>query len=208
MSNSSRVLSCPGRRTFAVAFAAAAFLNPHNAAAQDFPTAQSAARGFVLERNERQKTEVFHIGQGLVHTVMRYDGEALLETTQYEGLFQLERIDRGRRITFDSRTDLQTLFPLKPGAQLHAKFISESNGNFGRLYVELDVQKPEDLLIGPCKYAVLRIEWRQSTSAVPPQFAYVDLYSPDLKLVLAREYKHRNGQTNVVKFDRIYPLKN
>jgi hypothetical protein len=45
-------------------------------------------------------------------------------------------------------------------------------------------------------------------SAVPPQSVYTDLYSPDLKLVLGREYKHRDGQTQVIKYDRIYALKN
>jgi hypothetical protein len=188
--------------------AVAAIVLPHPASAQDCPTAASGARGFVVERNERQKTEVFHTGQGLVHTVMRYDGETVLETTQYEGLFSLERIDRGRRTTFEPKTELKTLFPLRPGAQLNAKFVSESGGTYGRLYVELDVQKPEDLLIGPCKYSVLRIAWNESTSAVPPQFAFTVLYSPDLKLVLGREYRHGGGRTNVIKFDRIYPVKN
>ena len=194
-------------QAFAVACVAAALLIPRPAAAQDCPTAQAGALGFVLERKEQQKTEVVHTGAGLVHTVMRFDGETLLETILYEGLFSLERIDRGRRTTFDPKTDLKTLFPLKPGAQLNAKFISQSGGNYGRLYVELDVQPPQDLLIGPCKYEVLRIEWRQSTSSMPPQFAYTALYSPDLKFVVAREYKHAGGRTNVVQYDRLYPLK-
>jgi len=187
---------------------AAACLLPRPAAAQDCPTAQSGAHGFVVERNESQKSEVYHTGQGIVRIVTRYGGETLLETTLYEGLFMLERLDRGRRTRFDPRTDLKTLLPLKPGAQLHAKFVTESDGNFGRLYVELDVRKPEDLFIGPCKYAVLRIDRRESRSTVPPQFVYTDLYSPDLKLVLGREYKRRDGQTQVIKYDRIYPLKN
>ena len=178
------------------------------AAAQDCPTAQSGAHGFVVERNESQKSEVFHVDQGVVRIVTRYGGETPLETTLYEGLFILERLDRGRRTKFDPRTDLKTLFPLKPGAQLHAKFVTESDGNFGRLYAELDVRKPEDLFIGPCKYAVLRIDRRESRSAVPPQFVYTDLYSPDLKFVLAREYTRPGGQTQVIKYDRIYPLKN
>jgi len=40
-----------------------------------------------------------------------------------------------------------------------------------------------------------------------PQLAYTDLYSPDLKLVLGREYKKREGQTQLIKFDRVYPIK-
>jgi hypothetical protein len=143
-----------------------------------------------------------------VRVVTRYNGEALLETTQYQGLFMLERLDRGRRTKFDPRTDLKILFPLKPGAQLHTKFVTERDGNFGRLYVELDVRKPEEFFIGPCKYSVLRIDRRQSPSAVPPQCAYTELYSPDLELVLGREYKDPGQEMHVVKYDRIYPLKN
>lgn len=190
-----------------IALAAVVLLAPGRAVAQGCATAHSAAGGFVVERNETQKSEVFDTGQGLVHVVTRYGGEALLKSTQYEGLFFIERLDRGRRTKYEPQTDLKTLFPLKPGAQLHAKFITERDGNFGRLYVELDVGKSEDLFIGPCKYAVLRIERRESSSAVPPQFAYTDLYSADLKFVLGREYKRPGGQTQLIKYDRIYPLK-
>jgi hypothetical protein len=63
------------------------------------------------------------------------------------------------------------------------------------------------LFIGPCKYSVLRIERRESTSAVPPQFVYTEFYSPELKLILAREYKRQNGETLLIKYDRIYPMK-
>jgi hypothetical protein len=187
---------------------ATACLLARPSAAQDCPTAQTSAHGFVVERNESQKSEVFDAGQGLVHVVTRYGGETLLESTQYAGLFFIERLDRGRRTKYQPQTDLKTLFPIKSGAQLHAKFITERDGNFGRLQVELDVGKSEDLFIGPCKYAVLRIERRESSSAVPPQFVYTDLYSPDLKFVLGREYRRQGGQTQLIKYDRIQPLKN
>ena len=189
------------------ALAAAALLAPRASLAQDCPTAETAKSGFVVERNERQKSEVFRDDTGLVHTVMRYGGTTLLETTQFEGIFQLERLDRGLRTTYETSENLQALFPLKPGQQAHAKFISQRDGQYGRLYVELDVRAPEDLFIGPCKYSVLRIDRRESTSAVPPQFVYTELYSPDLELILAREYKRQNGETQLIKYDRIYPLK-
>ncbi len=159
MTNSSQIWRHPC--AIAAVAVAAVLLVPQPARAQDCPTAQSAAHGFVVERNEAQKSEVFRADQGLVRVVTRYNGETLLETTQYQGLFMLERLDRGRRTKFDPRTDLKTLFPLKPGAQLHAKFVTERDGNFGRLYVELDVRKPEDFFVGACKYTVLRIDRRK-----------------------------------------------
>jgi len=195
------------RAALAVAIVAASLM-PRPSAAQDCPTAQSARKGFVVERNERQKSEVFADDKGIVRTMMRYDGTTLLETTQFEGVFQLERIDRGKHTKFAPSTDLKTLFPLKPGKQARAKFVSEADGQDRRLSVELDVKGREDLYIGPCKYSVLRIERSESRSAVPPRFVSSDLYSPDLKLVLAREYRNRDGKTQLIKYDRIYPIKN
>ena len=183
-------------------------LAPGPAAAQECPTAKSGAHGFVVERNEQQKSDVFHGDQGVVRTVMRYDGKTMLETTQFEGLFQLDRLDRGRRTTYEPRTDLKALFPLKAGQQATAKFISQADGSYGRLYVELAVKQTEDMYIGPCKYSVLRIERSESHSAAPPNFAYTEFYSPELKLIVGREYKKPDGRTELIKYDRIYPIKN
>jgi hypothetical protein len=196
------------RRLVVLAAIAMAVLAPRTAPAQDCPTAKSGVGGFVVERNELQKSDVFHGDQGVVRTVMRYDGKTMLETTQFEGLFQLDRLDRGRRTTYEPRTDLKALFPLKPGKQANAKFISQADGSYGRLYVELAVKQAEDMYIGPCKYSVLRIERSESRSAAPPNFAYTEFYSPDLKLVVGREYKKPDGRTELIKFDRIYPIKN
>ncbi len=79
--------------------------------AQTCPDAQSGKTGFVVERGERSRTEVFR-GGAIVRTVLRYGGNAMLETTQYEGLFDLDRLDRGKRSTFKPKSDLAKLFPL------------------------------------------------------------------------------------------------
>jgi hypothetical protein len=179
-----------------------------SSAAQQCPTEPSAGQGFVVERGERQKSDVFRLDQGIVRTVMRYDGTTLLEMTQFEGLFLLDRLDRGRRTRYEPSTDLKALFPMEPGQQASAKFTTESQGQHGRLSVELSVKKAEEMYIGPCKYSVLRIERSESTSAEPARFIDTDLYSPELKLILGREYKDRNGRTELIKYDRIYPIKN
>ena len=177
------------------------------ATAQDCPTAQSGKAGFVVERGDRQKSEIFHTEDGIVRTVMRYNGAMVLETTQHEGLFQLYRLDNGRKTKFESQSDLKKLFPLKPGRKVGAKFISESNGQQGTLSVEMAVKGTDVLYIGPCKYNVLKIERGESHSAEPPRFVYTDYYSPQLKLILAKEYYESNGGTHTIKYDRIYGLK-
>jgi hypothetical protein len=138
---------------------------------------------------------------------MRYNGTMLLETTQFEGLFQLDRLDNGRKSRFDPQTDLKKLFPLKPGRTVSAKFTSESDGRQGQLLVEMAVKSTDVLYVGPCKYAVLKIERSESRSADPPRFIDTDYYSPELKLILAKEYRESNGGTHTIKYDRIYPLK-
>jgi hypothetical protein len=177
------------------------------AAAQDCPTAASGKAGFIVERGDQQKSEVFHVGDGTVRTVMRYNGTTVLETTQHEGLFQLDRLDNGRRAKFEPQTDLKKLFPLKPGRDVDAKFTSDSNGRQATLSVDLAVKGADVLYIGPCKYNVLKIERSESRTTDPPRFVDTDYYSPELKLILAREYRENNGGTHTVKYDRIYALK-
>jgi hypothetical protein len=179
-----------------------------SASAQECPTAQSANKGFVVERNERQKSDVFRADQGMVRTVTRYDGATLIETMQYEGLFLLDRLDHGRRTQYQPSTDLKALFPIKPGRQTNAKFTTESQGQHGQLSVELAVKSAEDMYIGPCKYSVLKIERSESFGAEAARFVDTDFYSPELKFILGKEYKDRNGRTELIKYDRIYPIKN
>jgi hypothetical protein len=177
------------------------------AAAQDCPTAESGKAGFVVERGDQQKSEVFHVGDGVIRTVMRYNGATVLETTQHEGLFQLDRLDNGRRAKFEPQTDLKKLFPLRPGRKVGARFLSETNGRQVTLSVDLAVRGMDVLYIGPCKYNVLKIERSESRTAEPPRFVDTDYYSPELKLILAREYRENNGGTHTVKYDRIYSRK-
>ena len=73
--------------------------------------------------------------------------------------------------------------------------------------VEFVVKGTDVLYIGPCKYNVLKIERSESRSAEPPRFVDTDYYSPQLKLILAKEYRESNGGTHAIKYDRIHPLK-
>jgi hypothetical protein len=182
-------------------------LNIRPTAAQECPSPQSLRQGFVVERSERQKTEVHHHDDGLVNTVMRFDGQALLETTQLFGLFDLDRLDRGRRTKLELRSDVRRLFPLKPGQSASAKFSSEQAGQSGNLDVKIDVKNFEDLFIGACKYRVLKIERSESRDTSPPRYAYTEYYSPDLKFVVAKEYRNPDGTTTLIKYDRIYSIK-
>lgn len=177
------------------------------AAADPCPTAGTAKDGFVVERSGSSETEVFHVDNAVVRTVMRSGGRMLLETTQYQGLLQLERIDTGRRTTFKPKAALDRIFPLKLGQQASAEFEVQKAGKpTASAKFLLDVKAKDSLYIGPCRYEVLRIELTETRGEGRPRLS-IDYYSPDLKLIIAKEYKERDGRTNLIKFDRIYPIK-
>jgi len=187
---------------------AAAGLGARSASAQDCPTARSARDGFVVERGERSKSEVFHIDDAVVRTVFRYNGQSVLETTLFQGLFQLERIDRGRRTVFQPKSDLATLFPLKVGDKKTVTFgVSEATGSTTSRTVSLSVKSGEEMYVGSCKYRVLKIERNEAFNDAQPRFINFDHYAPELKLALAKEYRESDGRTTLIKFDKIYPLK-
>ena len=172
--------------------------------AQSCPDARAGKSGFVVERGERSRTEVFHDGS-IVRTILRYGGNALLETTQYEGLFDLDRLDRGRHSAFKAKSDLAKLFPLKPGQRATVEFdIDEAAGMAKKRTVAILVRGQDELYLGACKYKVLKIERSQTQTSAPPSFMHVDYYAPDLKLVVAKEYKGAGGRTTLIKFDKIY----
>jgi hypothetical protein len=199
---------CLRRRALLSWLCAAVFsaLSSTLAAAQDCPTESSGKTGFVVQRGELQKTEVFHVDESIVRTVMRYNGTTLLETTQHRGLFQLDRLDRGLRTNYEPQTDLKSLFPLKPGRTVKAEFTTESNGRRGTLSVELAIKATDVVWIGPCKYTVLKIDRTESYNGGPPRFVDTDYYSPELRLSLAKEWPDRGG-TQTEKYDRIYSLR-
>lgn len=175
--------------------------------AQDCPTEQTAKRGFVVERGALQKTEVSTSDDGTVRTSMRYRGQSLLETTLFAGLFSLNRLDRGHRLTYTPLTDLKKLFPLKVGQKALALFEYSKDGKTMPLTVVLLVKSSEPLAIGPCTYTVLKLERTEGYGeGVAPRYVYTEYYSPDLKLVLMREYRDPGGPNSFVKFDKVYTI--
>jgi hypothetical protein len=176
------------------------------ATAQDCPTAKSAAAGFVVERGESSKTEVLHIDDGNVRTILRYNGRAVLETTQFHGLFDLERLDQGRRSVFRPTSDLPKALPPKVGQKISVTFEVTESGRQSTRTVMLSVKKADTLHIGRCQYSVLQIDRNAGRDGGKPVFINTDYYAPILKLIIAKEFQERDGRTSLNKFDRIYPI--
>jgi hypothetical protein len=180
---------------------------PQIAGAQDCPTARSAASGYVVEREGSSKTEVLFGDDSTVRTIMRFDGKVLLETTQFQGLFELDRIDRGRRAVFKPKSELAALFPLKQGQTAKVEFDVEGTERPLTAVVQISVKGSDVLYIGACKYNVLKIERSESRGGGLLVFRDTDYYSPDLKLIIAKEYSRNDQPSTMIKFDRISPLK-
>ena len=115
-------------RSIVTALAAVLSLAPsYPAAATDCPGA-AIKDTFVVERGGDSKTEVFRGDDGSVRQVMRYRGRALLETTMHEGLFELERLDRGTRYVLRPKADLRKLLPLKAKQKIEVGFDVKKEG--------------------------------------------------------------------------------
>ena len=196
-----------GAKTIArLAVAAVFLLQPGFSRAQDCPIAESQRQGFVVERGGQSKTEVFY-DSPITKTIMRTAGKTLLETTQFEGLFQLDRIDRGHRTTFRPKEELSALFPLKVGQRATVEFLADVGGRMTKATVDLSVVGQDSIYLGPCKYDVLKIDRQESRGERALHFANTDYYAPTLKLIVAKEYKGKNGRQTFIKFDGIYPAK-
>jgi hypothetical protein len=173
-------------------------------AAPDCPNESTARDNFIVER-DRRITEVVTAGNRLIRTIYRSTaGESLVETTTFEGLFELEQINRGHRTIFHPITKLDRLFPLKVGRELIAIFESSGASQIARTQIALRVVRADSLFIESCKYSVLVIDRRIGQGGAAPVFTETDYYSPELKLIIAKEYKNPNGTSFLAKFDKIY----
>src|SRR5438093_9115301 len=94
--------------------------------ADDCPGAIAPNGSFVVERGDGSKVSVSHLADGIVKTIYQVRGATVLETTEFQGLFPLERIDQGRRQTFKPKDDLKKLLPLRVGQNIVATFDAEA----------------------------------------------------------------------------------
>jgi hypothetical protein len=176
----------------------------HSTLAQECPR---APQQFVVERN-RQTVEVLFPGQGLVRTNYRLrSGESVLETTEFEGVFELERIDRGRRTVNRPKSDLARLFPLRVGKDATAQFESSDASHTVTGKINLRIKRKDAFYIGACKYDVLVIDRSAGWDGAAPAFFRTDYYAPDLKLIIGKEFKEGKGMGPLNKYDRIYAMK-
>jgi hypothetical protein len=174
-------------------------------AAQDCPTAQTVARGYIVERGAAVKIEVQHVDDTLVETTWRSGSTVVLQTMAFQGLFELDRLEGGRRTSYRPKTELAKLFPLQPGKELVAEFeIGPGAGQAQTVKIALAVKDAGTIEIGPCKFDIFIIERSSSQSGAAAEVLYTELYAPLLKLTVAKQFKNPDGTTERTQYDRIY----
>lgn len=158
----------------------------------------------MVERGPDSKTEVFSGDGPVVRSVLRNRGQTILETTLHQGIFELDRLDRGRRVVQTPKADLAKFFPLKEKQKIEVDFDRrEDDGKVTSSRVQLTVTGRDTLYLGSCKYDILKID-REEFRAGARFHSNTDYYAPELKLIVAKEYPERDGRKSLIKFDKIY----
>ena len=172
--------------------------------AADCPSAQKPEQAFRVSVGDRSSSEVFRLNTGETRTVARFSGGGVAEQTFYQGLIRLENISDGKRTSYKPRTNLKALFPLKVGQKHRVDFdVQTPNGQKKVLRAEYKVVGKDQLLIGPCRYEVLKVEYSNRFGEGPLNFINTDWYAPDIRLIVAREYRQGNDKTVINKYDAI-----
>jgi hypothetical protein len=171
--------------------------------ADECPDAKSAASGFIAQRDSAQ-TEVLQSSKTEVQQITRLGSQAVLDVTFYQGLLELDRLDRGRRTVLRPIHDLAKNYPPVAGKSTAAVFeIGEGPGKVLRTFV-LDVKKAETLTVGGCQFKVLRIEQKVAQGEAKPSLREIIYYAPELKFIVAKAWPERDGTMTMIKYDRIY----
>jgi hypothetical protein len=170
------------------------------------PAALTGRGAYVLERGGSSKTEVTFGDDAMIGAVTRVQDRALLELREYQGLIQLERIDRSHRTMFKPESDLAKLFPLRPRQQIEIWLEASEEGVPPTVVaISLRMVGVDNLAIGGCNYDVLKFERTESRSGRTSE-AVTDYYAPELRFVIAKEYRERDGRSTLIKYDRIYSV--
>lgn len=171
--------------------------------AANCPNAQKPEQAFRVSIGSASASEVYRLDTGETRTVTRFKGGAIAEQTFYQGLIRTEHIDGGRRTIYTPKTNLKTFFPLKVGQTYRVDFdVQTADGKKRVLHAAFKVAGKDQIVIGPCRYDVLKVEHSNSSGEGPLLFINTDWYAPDIRLIVAREYRHGNGSV-INKYDAI-----
>jgi hypothetical protein len=99
------------------------------------------------------------------------------------------------------------LFPPRVGQDHRVDFnVQSPDGKKRILHAEYKVVGKDRIAIGPCRYEVLKIEHSNSFSEGPLTFIDTDWYAPEIRLIVAREFRQGKSGSVINKYDALLML--
>jgi hypothetical protein len=174
--------------------------------ADDCPTAETAAAGFVAELPNGQRFSVRSTNGPLVESSLFAGPNKRQQTTYFEGFFPLESITPNQVLQLKPPGKLGEFFPLKTGASVEMHATPTINGSPGKPWtITLYVIDERDHQVGSCRFKVFRINRKIVEEGGKLIVDIVDYYAPTLRFVIARETKGEDGKTKVESYKTIRP---
>lgn len=169
--------------------------------AQDCPRMNGRSR-LALERPDAS-TEV-SLRQPLVVAETKFRNGSSVKATYYQGLVELDRVQRDRVFVFKPKSPLDTFFPIKPNAVLRFEAEHGEEGQqLRKATVELAVVGARKFSIGNCTNTVWLIERRVPGSGSEMRVTETYYYSDEFKSILAREYPENGGRRDIISYTRM-----
>lgn len=156
----------------------------------------------TLERSD--STTEINLKPPLTISDTRFRSGATVKATYYQGLIELDRVQRDLTLVVRPKTPLDSFFPIKPNSTF--RFDSESGEDgkeMRRTTTELTVLGARRFAIGDCILNVWLIERRVPGLHNEMRLDLTYYYSSDFKFIVAREYPARNGRLDIVTYNRV-----
>lgn len=174
--------------------------------ANDCPNAETAKLGFVLER-QGTRAEVRPTTGQFVQVLNVYSSGKRQDVIYYGGIFPVSRFDDTARSINIPVSDLRSILPLDAKSRRALTYAASEPGKVGSLIsLEMTVTGQEKIAIGACSYSVLIVRNKFMNGEGRVLSEHTDLYSPELRFVLAKRYDEKGGRQSTAIYQSIKPL--
>jgi hypothetical protein len=141
----------------------------------------------------------------LVVTETKFRNGSTVKTTYYQGLVELDRVQRDKTFVFKPKDALDKFFPIRPNAVL--RFDAE-HGEEGqplrRTTIELAVVGARKYSLGDCTTTVWLIERRIPGIGDEMRLDLTYYFSDEFKSIVAREYPEKSGRRDIITYTRVW----
>ena len=174
--------------------------------ADNCPNAETSKLGFVLER-QGTRAEVRPSAGQFVHVLNLYSSGKRQDVIYYGGIFPVSRFDDTAKSINIPISDLRSILPLDVKSKRALTYAPSEPGKVGSpISLEMTVTGQDRIEIGSCTYTVLIVRNKFLNGEGRVLSEHTDLYSPDLRFVLAKRYDEKGGRQTTAVYQSIKPL--